>query len=190
MTMQRRYGADPPFNAWVRAQEDLDSTIKGLVVTDIDMCFHKYKTWVDGVGTREVHLVMDVEVKTRHALPSKSQMETLWIRHERLTRGGLAMRHSSPEVTSWHFGMFVLSLAGESPGDDGEHVRWCSFRPDGTLRHKRITVATLRRVLGFDLRPDTLEALDLRRHHATSEIAQEIETPLGFKVTQIVKVQS
>jgi len=190
MTRSRTYGVDPPFNAWVRNQRGLDSVIRGLVVTDIDMCFHQYRTHVDGIGTREVHLVMDVEVKTRDALPAPSQLETLWIRHERLTRGGIAMRHSQRGITSWHFGMFILSLPGEAPGDDDDHVRWCSFRNGGALRTRSITVGDLRRVLGFDLRPDTLKPLDLRRHHFTGEIAQEVETPLGFTTAEIVKVQS
>src|SRR5215470_12279681 len=65
MTEPRHASYDEtPFGAWVRRQPEIESRRTGLSVTDIDWCFHKFKTSVDRLGTREIQLMLMVELKT------------------------------------------------------------------------------------------------------------------------------
>jgi hypothetical protein len=193
MTVQRRHGTDSPFGAWVRSKKELDSNEDkaALVVNDIDWAFHKYKTDVDGIGTRGVQCCMDVEVKTKGAEPNRSQQEVWFFRHQLLNHKKKLRRPREEPVMVWNFGVFVLQLQGEYPRD-GDQMRWGVFQKDGglkwytTYREKRIV-----ELLGFALRPDRPhEEVSLRRHHKTRKLIVERQAELGFAFEEEVTFRS
>lgn len=191
MTVHRRHGTDSPFGAWIRGRSDLDSVRDGITVNDVDWKIHKYKNNVDGLGRRTVHLMMNVEVKAFDQMPSDTQRQTLFFQHQLLNkRQGLDDAMSDHKRAVWHFGYFVLSMPDERPGPDHTTVKWCSFSDGGVLVPRTITVRALVSVLRFDMRPDTLASLDLRRHHKTSKIVAIEKTALGFECPRIITTRS
>lgn len=193
MTRVRVFGEDVPFCAWIRRQPDLDSRTLGLTVNDIDLTLHRYKSHVDGLGTRDVQFLMNVEVKTRGALPDFSQRETLWFTHQRLRTNGIQKMKpvygSSGHKLVWHFGVFVLSLSGQDP-DDSKHIEWLAFNEDGKLKGVLVTTDELRAILGMTVDPQTQRKIDLRRHHKTTVLTRMEPTALGFEVATIVTSRS
>jgi len=180
MTTQRRHGEDTPFGAWVRRQPKLDSRNDGLTVNDIDWIFHNYSPPIDGKRTREVQIMMIVEVKTLSAIPGPSQKETLFFTHQRTKGMGTVTGCRGQSVRLWHFGAFVLRLSGLSPTDSNE-MSWGKFGDNGELLWRRFTaVDELIEVLGLRLNPDTFSMLETRPHHLTREITMWTQTPLGF----------
>jgi len=141
---------------------------------------------------------MFVEVKTFDAEPDGPQHELLFYHHqllrtrnqfrsfgsEKLRRPGMA-----ESVNVWHFGVYVLRLLGESP-DDSSFYRWGRFRSDGSLSYVKRRFKTLIPLLRFDLRPDTLESLELRDHHAETEWSVVEKSPLGFEYNRTVVKRS
>ena len=79
MTRQRHFGNDTPFCAWMRAHPRLPSSgpVFGFTATDSDVVVHRYKAEVDGVGTRDMQAIMQIEVKTSMSQPKPSQLDTL-----------------------------------------------------------------------------------------------------------------
>lgn len=191
MTRARMYGEDTPLGDWVRRHPDLDSKQIGLTVNDIDFQFHKYKLNIDGLGSRSVHMFLNLEAKTRGGMPSKSQHQTLFFEHQLLDKR-LPLRNSDggPRVSVWHFGYFVLSMPGDYPGQIGDTVRWCHFSESGELIPSVISIGQLVDVLAFRLNPLTLMEVTLRRHHKTSKIVSTEESALGFAIEQIVTRRS
>lgn len=187
MTRERMYGSDTEFCAWMRACSDLPSYSKdfGFVASDNDVTVHRYLTSVDGVGTREVQGIMQIEVKTRQGKPSESQMDTLsklnLFKSEKKVRG----------VYVRFFGVFVLVLSGTTP-DDSDHMWWCSIPSDdfiskAELMHiNNISKPQLIDLLRFEIHPVNLQKQPFRRHHKTSEILITETTPLGFECERIL----
>ena len=64
MTTPRRDDTQEPWAAWVQRNPRLDSVRDGLCCTNSDLWVHKYRTYVDNVGTRELQHIMLIEVKT------------------------------------------------------------------------------------------------------------------------------
>lgn len=195
MTRTRVYGSDAEFGRWVRCQRDMDSSPNGaaLTVNDVDYLFHRYMVNVDAEGTRDVHCMLWLEVKTRGGSVSQSQRQTLWLSHQLLnSKKALLDCGGQRKVAVWNFGVFVLQLGVTCayPGQGSEYVHWCQFDDCGNLIRTQITVDTLRDILTFRTRPDTLQPLSLRRHHKTRELVNTVVTDLGFKVDEVVKRRS
>ena len=193
MIKERFYGADSEFLAWVRRQkEELPSKGAdiGIAVTDNDCIIHRYKTSVDGLGTREIQCMLDLEVKTRGAMPDSAQLDTLWKRDR--WRG--KERFGNQVVI--HFGRYVLSMSGTDP-DNSDELRWCRFARRGNEHHnsaklyiRSVTSAQLLQILRFDLHPDYLTRRPLRRHHKTSVVYETRRTALGFTVDRAITRRS
>lgn len=193
MTSVRRYGDDTPFGRWVREQNSLESRQHGFTANDADWIFHKYKTNIDGNGSRSVQLMMLCEVKTRLATPNKDQQETLYFMHQLLNQKRVLRRPFKGPVSVWHFGVYVLRMEGEAP-KDGEEMAWGRFDAYGSIRWR--TTRDTRKIvqlLGFSRAPDnpdeTLRAR-LRRHHHAKTIERTIRTELGFRVAESQTVRS
>ncbi len=193
MTSPRRFAyGEERFSAWLRTQPEIDSLKKGLTVQDIDYCFHKYRTNVDRLGTRDVQLMMFVELKCMDALPNPSQHESLFFWHQWLARplGKHVERlEGKGKVALWHFGIFVLRLPRFSP-EESDHFHWGTFQSNGQIRWRRGTMPDLLALLAFERRPDTWQPLTLRRHHATRAVMITEHTPLGFTVERPFIVRS
>lgn len=160
---------DKPFSDWLRKNPDLDSIRRGIDVTDIDFVFHKYKSQVDGQGTRDVKLMMDVEVKTWGKKLSDGQAETLFFRHQLLNSKGTLQSSIRGKTTVWHFGQFVVILHGGDRPDVCSSIEWGIFDTAGKIILSEISESKLVEILGFYIRPDNFEKLTLRRHHKTQE---------------------
>lgn len=193
MTTQRRHGEDTPFCAWLRANPDLDSIRHSLTVNDNDLIIHKYRTKVDGLGTRGVQLQMWLELKTFGAMPNDNQRQTLFDHHQLLARKQrlLDARNPGQRRSVWHFGAFVLSLSGTTP-DNSNRILWCRFDAAGALDANEVTVDQLIRILRFDVAPDWFDPIEgrLRRHHKTQQLIMVQRMPLGFDTEVLVKKSS
>lgn len=159
------------FERWIRLNPLLDSVRFGLVRFDLDILLHRYKTLVDGKGTRDIQCMMFVEVKTHMAVPSSSQMDTLSILNQvlrnrrpnihstprRQTRGQLRRVWSKflkRETTIKLYGGHLLQIDGTSP-ENSSSLLW-DYAP--------ITIEMLLELLRFERDPDRIEnTLDHRR---------------------------
>lgn len=184
MTRCRSYGEDTPFSEWMRENRRMPSYSRecGFVATDNDFTLHRYMVSRDAMGTRDVQPIMQLEVKTRNGVPSKSQQDTLWKRH--MFRG---QRGSSPVI--WNFGVYIVSMSGERP-DASDEIRWGSFRPNGSLRWRFVTMETLEKLMLFEVDPDTFQSQAFRRHHKTQKTWIQVTSPLGFEYTKPVLKRS
>lgn len=81
------------FERWVREHPQLDSIKSDLVRFDLDMLLHKYKTCIDGKGSRLIQCMMFVEIKTFMATPSPAQVDTLSMLNQ-------VLRNRRPNVNS------------------------------------------------------------------------------------------
>ncbi len=187
MTRDRYYGSDTEFCAWLRACKELPSFGKdfGLSVSDNDVTIHRYMTSVDGLGTREVQAIMQIEVKTRLGKPPTAQMDTLsklnMFAKQKETRQGIVR----------FFGVFILVMDGLSP-DDSKLMFW-GIIPKSLivtdakkLKWRSIDRNDLIRLLRFEIHPATFEPNVFRRHHKTRKLVQVVRTPLGFNVDEHV----
>ena len=190
MTKIANDGRDKPFSDWLRKHPRLDSIQAGLDVTDVDFIFHKYKSNVDGEGTRDVKLMFDVEVKTYGGKANPSQSETLFFRHQLLNKRGkkLYSPRVRDKVTVWHFGQFILVIKGGNRPDLCKEIKWGIFGPRGEIKFNVITEPKLVDILGFNIRPDNFDKLTLRRHHKTREYGYEVREgylfPMAKSMTQ------
>lgn len=192
-TARRNPNGQTPFGSWVQSHPDLEAITHSLTVTDADMMFHKYKTYVDAIGTRQIQLQMWVEVKTYGANLTKSQHETLFDHHQGLcTRKQTVMRRSpfGGMRQVWHFGVCILRLQEDVPTDGG--IEWGVFNPDGSIEwYPNGTCEALVDLLRFNSRPDDpRQPLSIRRHHKNSFYIQNVKTELGFSVDERLVVRS
>lgn len=193
MTKERRHGNDSCFGDWLRSQPDIRSSIPHCITAnDVDYILHRYATNSDGIGERNVHLLMHVEVKVLGGEPSGNQLQTLHFWHQltRDKRQRLVDLKAQRKTSVWSFGVFVCSCPGFYPGDKTEAVNWCVFDEDGQLNKQEITVEQLKMLLRFELHPETLQKLDLRRHHKTKVLVTTEQTPLGYTVEKIITARS
>ena len=182
---------ETPFGRWLRANRDLDSITHGVTAHDVDMMVHKYKDNVDGVGARTVHLMMNIEVKALGRRPTPEQMETLFFNHQlQAKKIKLKSNRAGVNCSVWHFGWYVLVMPGVDPGPPDTTLTWCRFDENGELNDAKIITAELVQLIRFDLRPDTLRPLRLRRHHKTRFIEALEKAPLGFVVSTMIRRSS
>ena len=161
------------FGRWMRNHEQLLSQ-NGYVFSDLDYVAHRYKVGND----REIQFMMAFEVKTRGAEPKGWQDDTLgffnrFIRNRRKTPGNRSIRDQAenrPEILLSKlnkrfvivraFGMHLLQFSGTYPPDsreeDGGWIKW---------DRKKISEETLIGLLQFNVDPDSLAQMDLRKHH-------------------------
>lgn len=192
MVRERMYGSDTEFCAWMRRCKELPSYSRdfGFVASDNDITIHRYITSVDGVGTREVQGIMQIEIKTRKGKPSESQTDTLTklnlFNGDRRV-GGVSIRF---------FGVFVLVLSGTSP-DDSDAMWWAAppkdrfFKDAAMMRITEINYQMLIDILRFERHPRNLnDRQPFRRHHKTSLFVETETTPLGFEVDKLITKRS
>ena len=190
MTKPAFDGRDKPFSDWLRQHPKLDSTLCSLDVTDIDFAFHKYRSNVDGLGTREIKLILDLEVKTFGKIPPKPQLETLYFRHQLLaTKSQLMSNVRNQKLTVWHFGQYILIIHDGLRPDDCSKLEWCQFDSFGRLNNTTIQDHKLIKLLGFVIRPDNFAPLSLRRHHKTKvygyvDRSNDLLFPIAKYITQ------
>jgi hypothetical protein len=188
MTRTRAYGEDSDFGDYIRKQPGMDS--RKLAVNDCDWMFQRYRTTVDSIGTREIQSIMWVEVKTRGAVPRKSQLETLSLFHEGALRASKSTWARGQKVIR-HHGVSVLSFTGTSPLNS-EVIWWGRFRSDDLMdiHWRQVTEAQMIGLLMFDLHSDNLTPQPYRRHHKTGVIEQLVTLPLGFNTHVKVETRS
>jgi len=160
------------FSRWTRNNPRLDSSAEGLSIMDVDYIIHRYKTHSERGQSRDLQLVMLLEVKTRGGKLTPAQRDTLHmanqiVRNRRQTPTKLLRwQVGNPPLTVVslirqkrialrNYGVHVLCFSGAGP-DDSVRIEWDNHEID---------VATLESLLRFDLDPDTRQPLDLRRHH-------------------------
>lgn len=191
MTRERMYGSDTEFCAWLRSCKELPSFSEdfGVVASDNDVTIHRYMHAIDGIGSRDVQGLMQLEIKTRQGKPRSSQIDTL-------SKLNLFATHK--EVKGHHirfFGIFVLVMSDTTP-DNSERM-WWGVIPKGVilkdaknLKWKLIDRSTLISLLRFERHPRNFSKHAFRRHHLTQEIHVVEMTPLGFEVEKIIKKRS
>lgn len=185
MTTYRRYGEDTPFGKWVREQKLLDSHQFSFTVNDADWMFHKFATRLNGGSTRDLQLMMFVELKTNAQEPNRSQHETLFFLHQLLKNKLRLKKPGGARVAVWHYGVFVLSLLSDHPSDVGD--RWGRFSESGELCWSPIANKnTLIDLLGFGIDPVTLVRVDTRLHHKSNKLTRQIETEIGLLTEETI----
>lgn len=158
------------FSRWIRQNPALPSG-DGYCVVDQDFWIHRFKVH----GNRGYQLLMAVEIKTMGGNVGAAQRDTLhiinqFLRNRRQTPTK-ALKHqpgnylnvvsamNGQVVTVRSYGMHVLTFSGLGPADS-EWMKW-------DLRE--IDEEMLTGLLAFNIDPDSLGPLDLRRHHRTHD---------------------
>lgn len=191
MTRDRLFGSDVAVMSWCREKARTGelpaySEECGVVQTDVDAYWHRYKTCVDRIGTRELQLFMEIEWKTRGGELTKSQEDTYRKKHA-----------TTLPMLRWHgqelrnYGIAVVRLSGTTP-DDSEWIKWGRFiggQVSGVI-WSQITVDQLIQLIRFDLHPDTLKQNTFRRHHKTGVIHTIEKSDLGFEVVREIVQRS
>lgn len=183
MTRDRLFGSDVPVMAWCREKGKTGelpafSEECGVVQTDVDAFWHRYRTCVDGMGTRELQVFMELEWKTRGGELTSSQADTYRKKHAMIV----------PRM-QWHgqclinFGVTVVRLSGTRP-DDSAWIKWGRFvRESQTeIAWSDISVDQLLKLMRFDLHPNTFSEQPFRRHHKTRKLQVVEKSALGFDV--------
>jgi hypothetical protein len=163
---RRDYGQDLPFCNWLRTHEGLPSISSeiGFVATDVDLAIHRYLTLVDGVGTREFQLMMQLEVKTRSGQLGNSQRDTLYKQH--------CCSHRQVQFPGqWihHFGVTVLMMDGTMP-NDSTLMHWGRFNHFGRVNWREVELAKLVKLLRFDADPDSFRQISFSRNTANDSV--------------------
>ena len=194
MTAPLRNGTETPFSEWLRKHPDIDSKDDFINVTDVDYLFQRYEQEVpDPIrGTRKLQLAMWVELKTHNAPVPFAQRELLYFHDQLLNTMGNSrkiQRISGDRVAVWHFGVKILVLPEEHPGQS-RYFKWGQFEEDGTITYKEIRTCSLPFLLNFQIRPDNFKKTRLTQHHAITEMMVREVTPLGFEVDRIIEKRS
>jgi hypothetical protein len=176
--------AETALERWIRNSEELDSRLKGIVRFDCDILFHRYMIHTDKRGSRDLQCVMFIEAKTHGAELSIAQRDTLSMfsqvlrNRKRNVHADKKGRHAtgttapatcwsqflSRNVRLWMFGGHILTMSGDSP-TDSVWMRWDS---------SEIDVATLVRILRFELDPDNItKEIDWRRRYSSFDQRQQ-----------------
>jgi hypothetical protein len=182
---------EAPFNQWVRLHPLLKSNPDeaAIVITDIDMVIHKFKTVVNKIGTRNVRLMMYVEVKTNGALVESTQEETLSIFSQNVTTAPrwkfqkangqfecghfqnarrVKVTYGGTEAQLFDYGVHYLFLSGSTP-KDSRTIQWDKLT---------ITEEQLVKILRFDVRPDDPEKpMEIRRRKKPRTLAPTLFDP-------------
>jgi hypothetical protein len=177
--------------SWLRRQKDIPSYSGncGVVATDIDFAIHRYMTAIDKSGTREVQSLMVTEVKTRGGDVNDSQRDSLIKIH-----AGTRSRYKFCGQTIRNYGVSFLFLTGLDPDDS--QITWGRFEIDKKkwatqlIVRRPITKEQLKQLLRFELDPDTLRKMDLRRHHKERRFTEIVTTSLGFQIEQEIILRS
>lgn len=171
----------------IRNEPTVDSCRVGIVRFDLDILLHRYMFHTDKRGSRDIQAMMFIEVKTNGAVLTLAQRDTLSIlsqclrnrrRNINSDKKGLHLENHIPLAMAYShvlrrkialrlFGGHLLQLSGKGL-KSSSIIMW-----DG----KRIDVETFWKLIRFELDPDSLRKLDLRRRY--SDFSQK-ELPLEF----------
>lgn len=197
MTVDRRYGNEQTENlGWARSRSDIDSLRDAITINDVDFTLTKYMQINDAVGDRRVKLMMEVEEKSDARMPNASQLETLFMKHQRLVgMGPLKIPGSREPVTCWHFGVHIIVFSHQGPLSSSA-MRWCSFDENGGLFQEPIlSLDELADIYAFRVRVDKprmkngrLQPLSIRRHHTSKtemKVEEKVIEPLNFENRRI-----
>jgi hypothetical protein len=191
MTRDRIYGEDTPFGRWMRNEGRITGTMPStaFVSSDCDHIIHRYKTVVDGYGTRDVQALMLIEVKTNGAKPGFSQVDSMWLSHlcANTSKPRRRVVHSGHAI--FHHGVSFLSFSGTSP-DDSKSIEWGRFASAARINWRRINTENLIDLLMFDIHPDNFERNPYRRHHVTRALEKIVTFPLGFDSAVTITTRS
>lgn len=195
MTKQRRYESDSPFSQWVRNHPELPSYDNknnfGLVLTDVDLIFHRYLSPSETGQKREIQALMYLEVKTRNGDLNPSQKDTLF-KHHRFCYDIQSGKAKVQEINGnkvIHFGYSIIKLSGTYPGDS-QVMYWGRFTQDMQISYRIIDEKTLTSLLRFDIHPQSFCVKPFRLHHKERQVVERITTPLGFEIEQSIKLVS
>ena len=177
------------FGRWIRNNPLLDSGI-GYNVSDQDYWILKYK--ID--GTREMNLLMFIEIKTFGAKITPTQQTLLhFVNQITRNRHNINKKHQRSERRDflvWSvmqkkeillrcYGMHSLTFSHRGP-EDSDHIFWDK---------KEINLDQLTSILQFNTDPDTFGPLSFKLHHVKKELTESTMTPLGFERTKTFIMQ-
>ncbi len=175
MTIIRRDSMDSPFNAWIRAQQGLDSGEFQISVTDSDLWVHRYakrnERASQGVAT-DIRKIQDhimlVEIKAFCRKVPYAQRDTLNVVNELLRLATVTNNkrravkipdRRTPGASRFVrcFGVHYLELSADRP-DNSDQIIWD--------QKAEISEERLVEILRFDYDPDyPSKLMDTRRHH-------------------------
>jgi hypothetical protein len=183
MTRDRLFGSDIPLMAWCREKGktgELPANAEdcGVVQTDVDSFWHRYKTCVDAISSRELQVFMEIEWKTRGGSLTASQEDTYRKKHATVIP---RLKFFGQDLVN--FGVSVVRLSGTTP-DDSEWIKWGRFirgKQSGMV-WKDINVDELLKLIRFDMHPDKFNKRPFRRHHKIEGFKVVEKSALGFEV--------
>lgn len=191
MTRDRIYGEDTPFGRWMREQGRVVGTMpsSAFVSSDCDYLIHRYKTVVDGYGTRDIQAQMILEVKTNSAKPRFAQVDSMWLHHLCANTSNPRRKVEYLGKAVFHHGVSFLSMSGTMP-DNSETMEWGRFGRSAIIMWRAITTQQLIDLMMFEIHPDNFERNPYRRHHKTRTFQQQVMQPIGFPIWQTITNRS
>jgi len=170
-----KHGKETLFRQWMREHPLLDSR-DGIACFDSDHWVHRFKF----VHDRRIQCLMLIELKTHGADMTDSQRDTLGMvdqllrnrganaamKHQRRRRqaGGIGVNLTSQmtgrKITCRLYGVHLLQFEKDGP----QNSAWMKW--DNSDINEEQLVSLLR----FDIDPDTLRPIDLRRHHKRQRV--------------------
>ncbi len=149
-----------------------------MVQNDVDAFWHRYKTCIDNLGTRELQVFMEIEWKTRSGMLTDSQADTYRKKHAMMMPH---LRWNNQQLVN--FGVTIVSISGTTP-DNSEVIKWGRFakNEETAINWTKITVDELLKLMRFDMHPDTFNDDPFRRHHKTRKYKMIEKCELGFEV--------
>ena len=181
MTRPRIYGEDLPFGGWLWATPDLDSVEFKLTATDRDFKLHKYRDNCDGVGPRQVQLMMALEVKTYGGMPDRFQQQSIFFEHQLLEQEApSALQPGRRSEIRLAFRLLCAVDDGDGAGPLG-FVTWVRFEANGCLHARTIPIWQ-----SIEIRGSTYGPIPSRRYTCDAITRrrgswQPVTAPLGFE---------